>query len=468
MARVDTEQTLRSITDRAKEITTEQVPGVIATNVQDALSQLGNQIVAAGGPGIVSPVMDGTATVGISSRWAHEDHIHPTDTSLAPIVRPSITGSVTVTTGPSDANGLVIQGHAVGDPNEGSQILLVNNNAATPNKSIRVDSNGNFQIVNNAYTANIINITDAGIATVGATPTAGDNSTKVATTAYTDSAVTVEKNRATTAEALLAPLASPALTGTPTAPLPAIGTDNTQIATTHFITNTAVRTDIGQGLNNGQRQQAQGNVYLPPTMQSFLSGTGTYSRPTGCTWIRVRMVGGGGGGAGGGASNSTGGGGGNTSFGGHTANGGGAAVATGGGVGGSGTIGAGGVGIVVPGNGGGPGAGCNSTAIYLPGGSGGGTIFGGGANCANYLANGTAGVVNTGGGGSGGANSFVAGQQAGGGGGGGGGLDIIISAPVATYSYAVGGGGAAGPSGGSTVPGAGGSGAIYVEEHYGS
>ncbi len=36
--------------------------------------------------------------------------------------------------------------------------------------------------------------------------------------------------------ALKAPLASPALTGTPTAPTPPKGTNNTQIATTAFVT----------------------------------------------------------------------------------------------------------------------------------------------------------------------------------------------------------------------------------------
>lgn len=47
--------------------------------------------------------------------------------------------------------------------------------------------------------------------------------------------VTAETVRATAAEALLAPLASPALTGTPTAPTATTGTDTTQIATTAFV-----------------------------------------------------------------------------------------------------------------------------------------------------------------------------------------------------------------------------------------
>lgn len=53
---------------------------------------------------------------------------------------------------------------------------------------------------------------------VGVTEAALNNSTRLATTAYTDTAVGVETTRATTAEALLAPRASPTLTGTVTVP----------------------------------------------------------------------------------------------------------------------------------------------------------------------------------------------------------------------------------------------------------
>jgi len=49
-----------------------------------------------------------------------------------------------------------------------------------------------------------------------------------------NAAILVETNRAIAAEALLAPKASPALTGIPTAPTQAPGTNNTQIATTAF------------------------------------------------------------------------------------------------------------------------------------------------------------------------------------------------------------------------------------------
>jgi microcystin-dependent protein len=91
------------------------------------------------------------------------------------------------------------------------------------------------------------------------TATPGTNNTQIATTAYTDAAVAAlvdsapatlntldelalalgdDANFATTtatAIGLKAPLSSPALTGTPTAPTASVGTNTTQIATTEFV-----------------------------------------------------------------------------------------------------------------------------------------------------------------------------------------------------------------------------------------
>lgn len=39
-----------------------------------------------------NPLMDGTAAIGASMRWAAADHRHPTDTSRAPVVNPSFNG----------------------------------------------------------------------------------------------------------------------------------------------------------------------------------------------------------------------------------------------------------------------------------------------------------------------------------------------------------------------------------------
>ncbi len=77
------------------------------------------------------------------------------------------------------------------------------------------------------------------------TPAAEDNSTALATTAYVQGelgdlpydaagAAATEQTRALAAEALLAPKASPALTGTPTAPTPAALDNSTKLGTTAY------------------------------------------------------------------------------------------------------------------------------------------------------------------------------------------------------------------------------------------
>ncbi len=66
------------------------------------------------------------------------------------------------------------------------------------------------------------------------TPYNATNPTGYQTSAQVATAVATETTRATTAEALLAPLASPSLTGTPVAPTAAPGTNTTQLATTAF------------------------------------------------------------------------------------------------------------------------------------------------------------------------------------------------------------------------------------------
>jgi hypothetical protein len=68
------------------------------------------------------------------------------------------------------------------------------------------------------------------------TPTAptaspGTNTTQLATTAFVEAARVILAS----ADALKAPLASPALTGTPTAPTASVGTNTTQLATTAFV-----------------------------------------------------------------------------------------------------------------------------------------------------------------------------------------------------------------------------------------
>jgi len=67
------------------------------------------------------------------------------------------------------------------------------------------------------------------------TATAGTNTTQLATTAFGTAAVAAEATLRASADALLAPLASPALTGTPTAPTATTGDSSTKVATTAFV-----------------------------------------------------------------------------------------------------------------------------------------------------------------------------------------------------------------------------------------
>jgi hypothetical protein len=107
---IDTESGMRNTDGPAKLVRSDAgVPlaaggTITATNVQDAIDQLAT-LSTAGGTAL--PIVDGTATVGTSPLWAHEDHIHPTDTSRAPTANPSFTGTVTIGSDPHQGGSVL-------------------------------------------------------------------------------------------------------------------------------------------------------------------------------------------------------------------------------------------------------------------------------------------------------------------------------------------------------------------------
>lgn len=194
------------------------------------------------------------------------------------------------------------------------------------------------------------------------------------------------------------------------------------------------------------------------TRQVLTSGTGaTYTRPAGCTQIRVRAVGGGGGGGGTSTGSGAGANGNATTFNSVVANGGtGGGNTPGGAAGAGGAGGTGGTGTAsfrVPGNGG-----CGGAPNC--GGAGGGGPFGGGAPGPG---NSAAGIAGTNGGGGSGASSG-GGSNGAGGGACGEFLEFIITNPSATYTYTVAASAAGGV--GAITGGAGGAGLIIVDETY--
>lgn len=209
-----------------------------------------------------------------------------------------------------------------------------------------------------------------------------------------------------------------------------------------------------------------------PTSQIFTSGSGTYTTPANTKYIRIRMVGGGGGGGGAGVFATPGGAGSdgtNSTFGTITAGKGIGANASGApGAGGTVTLGMG-SGLAYDGSVGFTGALLALTQGNVPGGAGASSPLGGGGNAGsggNAIGSGGA-TPNTGSGGGGASATTAALSYYGGGGGAGAYVDVIVTSPSSTYSYAVGAGGAGGSAGsGGNGGGAGAAGIIVVEEFY--
>jgi hypothetical protein len=198
-----------------------------------------------------------------------------------------------------------------------------------------------------------------------------------------------------------------------------------------------------------------GSLTKRPTRTVLLSGSGTYTVPTGCTALRVRGKGAGGGGGGSGAGAGAGGTGGSTTFNSSAQQA----------LGGSGGGAASGIGNTGGGASGGDlnlqgapgGTMVNTSSAPGPSGGGRGGGCGIGANTP-----GVNGATNSGGGG-GGAGA-QGGAAPGGGGGEGGEFDKLIVGPAASYTYAIGAAGTAGA--GAVTGGAGGSGFLAIEEFY--
>lgn len=202
-----------------------------------------------------------------------------------------------------------------------------------------------------------------------------------------------------------------------------------------------------------------------PTIQTFTSGTGTYTTPANVIYLKVKMVGPGGGG-GAVATNLGAGGSVATTFGTSLLSAGlGAGGGTGGGVGGTGgaaSITAPAIGVAFTGTQGGDGTANSGSTTISPSGYGGSSVFGGGAGSV-VNDNGRNAATNSGSGGSGGAGTNNQNMAAGGGSGGY--VEAIVPSPSATYAYVVGAGGAGGAAG-TKAGGNGAAGIIVVTEHY--
>lgn len=67
-------------------------------------TQLATTAFVLGQAASTTPVMDGTAAVGTSTRYARADHVHASDTSRAPLASPALTGTPTAPTAAGGTN----------------------------------------------------------------------------------------------------------------------------------------------------------------------------------------------------------------------------------------------------------------------------------------------------------------------------------------------------------------------------
>lgn len=78
----------------------------LVQSVQDSLDLADSAVQSGDLPQVTTttPKMDGTAAVGSENKWAKGDHVHPTDTSRAPLASPTFTGTPKAPTAAAGTN----------------------------------------------------------------------------------------------------------------------------------------------------------------------------------------------------------------------------------------------------------------------------------------------------------------------------------------------------------------------------
>ena len=216
--------------------------------------------------GDTMPIMDGVAAPGTGTFASRNDHIHPSDTTRAPLVSPGFSGIPTAPTAAPGTNSTQIATTAFVLANGGSGGGGTPSNAnphmdgiAAPGTAVEY-SRGDHVHPSDTSRAPLASPTFTGTPNV---PTAapGTNTTQAASTAFVAAAVisaggllpsnntplmngtaspgvgsaASRDDHVHPSDTSRAPLANPALTGVPTAPTAAAGTNTTQLATTAFV-----------------------------------------------------------------------------------------------------------------------------------------------------------------------------------------------------------------------------------------
>lgn len=76
-------------------------PTAPTASVGTSTTQIATTAFVIGQASAATPPMDGVAAIGTSTRWARSDHVHPSDTTRAPLASPAFTGNPTAPTRPA-------------------------------------------------------------------------------------------------------------------------------------------------------------------------------------------------------------------------------------------------------------------------------------------------------------------------------------------------------------------------------
>jgi hypothetical protein len=103
------------------------VPDTITTQVATTSFVIGQAATAA-------PPMNGVAAVGVSKRYARQDHVHPSDSSKAPLASPALTGTPSAPTAAINTNTTQIAttAFAVGQAKTRAKIVTDSVEPTTP------------------------------------------------------------------------------------------------------------------------------------------------------------------------------------------------------------------------------------------------------------------------------------------------------------------------------------------------
>jgi len=113
------------------------VPLAPTAAVDTNTTQLATTAFFVGQAGSSNPLMNGTVSVGTSLRFSRQDHVHPVDTSRAPLASPNLTGTPTTPTATVDTNTTQVASTAFVIGQAGSATPLIDVQTGSLGSSLR-------------------------------------------------------------------------------------------------------------------------------------------------------------------------------------------------------------------------------------------------------------------------------------------------------------------------------------------